>query len=296
MLLLIDYITEKRLQEEHQLLMPLKNSMPDSFYFGLMAFHPIIAGGAVRSVFTDKKIADYDFYFNSINQFASITKFIEYMVESEKDECTRIISTINSDTYNIYGNTIQLVKKYIDLTIIGKLNKFDFTVCQGAFDCSTKEFTYSKNFIIHNAKNRLVYTQNTDYPLSTVIRVLKYLNKGYNISNTEYLKILLDVQNLKFDTFRDFKEHVLGIDVVFLMPLFELFEKKYNLNNNFISIDDMPYNKDMAIKLIEFFIEYSKTAELKDDSITLSLPTDDILSERISDILTKKFESGEYLC
>ena len=25
----------------------------------------------------------------------------------------------------------------------------------------------------------------------------------------------------KFDTFRDFKEHVLGIDVVFLMPLFE---------------------------------------------------------------------------
>ena len=296
---MIDYITEKRLQEEHQLLMPLKNSIPDNIYFGLIVNHPIIAGGAIRSVFTNEQIKDYDFYFKSDDHFIQVVKYFDYILERYKDKCSMIVDTLNSITYSIFGNTIQLVKKYTDLTIIGKLNKFDFTVCQGAFDCSTKEFTYSKNFIIHNAKRRLVYTQNTDYPLSTVIRVLKYLNKGYNISNTEYLKILLDVQNLKFDTFRDFKEHVLGIDVVFLMPLFELFEKKYNLNNlnnNFISIDDMPYNKDMAVKLIEFFIEYSKTVELKDDSITLSLPTDDILSERISDILTKKFESGEYLC
>lgn len=294
MLLLIDYITEKRLQEEHQLLMPLKNSVPDSIYFGLIVNHPIIAGGAIRSVFTNEQIKDYDFYFKSDDHFIQVVKYFDYILERYKDKCSMIVDTLNSITYSIFGNTIQLVKKYTDLTIIGKLNKFDFTVCQGAFDCSTKEFTYSRDFIIHNAKRRLVYTKNTDYPLSTVIRVLKYLNKGYNISNIEYLKILLDVQNLKFDTFRDFKEHILGIDVVFVMPLFELFEKKYNLNNNFISIDDMPYNKDMAIKLIEFFIEYSKEADLME--INKTITKDEELNIKIANILTKGFETGKYLC
>ena len=291
---MIDYITEKRLQEEHQLLMPLKNSVPDSIYFGLIVNHPIIAGGAIRSVFTNEQIKDYDFYFKSDDHFIQVVKYFDYILERYKDKCSMIVDTLNSITYSIFGNTIQLVKKYTDLTIIGKLNKFDFTVCQGAFDCSTKEFTYSRDFIIHNAKRRLVYTKNTDYPLSTVIRVLKYLNKGYNISNIEYLKILLDVQNLKFDTFRDFKEHILGIDVVFVMPLFELFEKKYNLNNNFISIDDMPYNKDMAIKLIEFFIEYSKEADLME--INKTITKDEELNIKIANILTKGFETGKYLC
>ena len=294
MLLLIDYITEKRLQEEHQLLMPLKNSIPDNIYFGLIVNHPIIAGGAIRSVFTNEQIKDYDFYFKSDDHFIQVAKYFDYILERYKDKCLMIVDTLNSITYSVFGNTIQLVKKYTDLTIIGKLNKFDFTVCQGAFDCSTKEFTYSRDFIIHNAKKRLVYTKNTDYPLSTVIRVLKYLNKGYNISNIEYLKILLDVQNLKFDTFRDFKEHVLGIDVVFLMPLFELFEKKYNLNNNFISIDDMPYDKDMAIKLIEFFIEYSREADLME--INKTITKDEELNIKIANILTKGFETGKYLC
>lgn len=291
---MIDYITEKRLQEEHQLLMPLKNSIPDNIYFGLIVNHPIIAGGAIRSVFTNEQIKDYDFYFKSDDHFIQVAKYFDYILERYKDKCLMIVDTLNSITYSVFGNTIQLVKKYTDLTIIGKLNKFDFTVCQGAFDCSTKEFTYSRDFIIHNAKKRLVYTKNTDYPLSTVIRVLKYLNKGYNISNIEYLKILLDVQNLKFDTFRDFKEHVLGIDVVFLMPLFELFEKKYNLNNNFISIDDMPYDKDMAIKLIEFFIEYSREADLME--INKTITKDEELNIKIANILTKGFETGKYLC
>ena len=250
---------EKRLAEKHKLLMPLKKSMPDKVYQKLNILQPIIMGGAIRSVFTNTEIKDYDLYSRNSISYDLLRTFFDGLTNVYKDTCKLLFETFNSTTYKIFGNIIQVVSLYQNNDIISKLSKFDFTVCQAAYDFNTDSFYYSDDFLVHNAQRRLVYTKSTDFPISTMIRVKKYLSKGYTISNTEYLKILLDVQDTKFETFADFKVHILGIDATFLMPFISLFEEKIN---NTIELNNMKYDKNIAVDFIEKFIELSKEHDL----------------------------------
>lgn len=60
--------------------MPLKKAMPDEVYQKLKDLKPIIMGGAIRAVFTNNKISDYDLYarndsnYNEIYQFYTICR------------------------------------------------------------------------------------------------------------------------------------------------------------------------------------------------------------------------------
>lgn len=254
------YQMEKRLTEKHKLLMPLKKTMPDKIYQNLKDLKPIIMGGAIRAVFTNTKISDYDLYARNDSNYNAMYQFLYNLTSEYKKDCYALFDTNNSITYKIFGNIVQLVKLYKELTITDKLSKFDFTVCQAAYDFETDYFYYSDNFLVHNAQRQLIYTKSTEFPISTMIRVKKYLNKGYSISNTEYLKILLDVQSIKFETFSDFRNHIIGIDATYLIPLINLFDTEIYHGSD---LNSLPYDKNMAIKLIEKFIELSRENDLR---------------------------------
>lgn len=202
----------------------------------------IIAGGCINSIFNNKDINDIDTYFRS------------------NDELINVICEIY-DNYWVLSNTNKALlfkndkEKMIQLIHFRKFNNaeeifntFDFTVCMGAFDFKTEKFILDDNFLLDNTQKVLHFNSNTAYPLMSMLRVEKYKNKGYNISKSEFIRILLTCVNFKINTLDDLKEQIGGM---------------YGLDFNKV-LKDIETNEDGTIDL-EQVINKFKDLYLEDD-------------------------------
>lgn len=153
-----------------------------------------IAGGAVLSAATKTDIADYDYY------------------PKNKDGLMHVLDAAMEDGYitNISDRAITL--KYNGVTDLDGnraiiqvmtyaffespeqiFENFDFTVCMGAYDCDTGEYTLHDDFYPDIASKTLRFNPGTLYPLNSLIRINKYRQKGYYISKPETVKVALAV-------------------------------------------------------------------------------------------------------
>lgn len=57
----------------------------------------------------------------------------------------------------------------------------------------------------------LKFNHNTAYPIMSALRVQKYEKKGYVISKPEFIKIMLTINNLKINTYKEVKEQIGGM-------------------------------------------------------------------------------------
>jgi hypothetical protein len=166
----------------------------------------IVAGGAVTSIFTGNLVNDIDIYCNSQQQFKDCVEeafnkaLVCYSVTPKSVTFTGAISDhpIQIMHFKWFKNTEEI------------FDSFDFTVCMGAVNLETEEYTCHEFFEHHNKKKKLAYNPGTAYPLATGLRALKYLGKGYTIDEIEMLKILTACSMLKLDNWEKYKEQVGG--------------------------------------------------------------------------------------
>jgi len=169
-----------------------------------------IAGGAVRSVFAGEPIRDLDLYF---------FKEPSEVILPEKD-FELLFSSFVADTWRNKknGKIVQIIKKfYGDPEKV--IRKFDFTISMGAYIPKDGVFILDDRFLYHLAEKRLVFNVETDYPLSSLWRVKKFLHRGYNIGAVDLIALGLKIHSLKLETFSDLKEQIDGIDTLLLKPL-----------------------------------------------------------------------------
>jgi len=195
-----------------------------------------IAGGAITSIFTNNKINDYDIYFREYKNMLNIKLFLE------ENKFKLLFKSDNALSYKRDNVNIQLIKK-----IYGKpediINQFDYTICMGAYDFSSRKFIFNEHFLQHNAQRQLIFNINAKYPICSLYRMLKYIKRGYIISGGEIIKLSLCVNNLKMETFADLKEQLEGIDTMFLKDLtdrllsYEYANKKYDFLESITIID-----------------------------------------------------------
>lgn len=144
----------------------------------------MLAGGAITSAFTKQKIADFDLYFRSKEDF---TEALHVAYDHNLwcvSRSSRAITLAQGDT------VFQLMhfKWFADPAAI--FDSFDFTCCMAALDVDSKEFTFHPRFIADTSKRELVFNHATDYPLASGLRVIKYQGRGYTISKRELAKLL----------------------------------------------------------------------------------------------------------
>ena len=112
---------------------------------------------------------------------------------------------------------------------------------------STNYFTF-KDGVVNNVKaleslmaKQLKY-QGSLYPLSSIIRMKKFIKRGFNISSGEILKIMYQISKLNLDDPDTLEDQVIGVDVVFLPKLIEFLLTKQtdnNSNNDIYSLDNL---------------------------------------------------------
>ncbi len=165
-------------------------NLPKSFEVDLPGC--FIAGGAILSTATRTDVNDYDVYPKSnkamIDAFHHLLDDGCFVVNISDRAVTFKSNNVGLDDLR----TIIQVMTYDSFETAEKIfENFDFTVCMGAFDCDTKSYSFHEDFYPDIATKTLRFNPKTRYPLNSMLRVNKYIAKGFFIGKPEMIKILL---------------------------------------------------------------------------------------------------------
>lgn len=204
----------------------------------LCANKAFIAGGAITSVFCNKKINDYDVFFRDEQSFLAVKNDFHKFRNS-------YVETNNACTYKdlgYTGTTIQLIKlpssfkpKPEDI-----FNEFDFTICCGLFDFAEMKLTLHRDFLKHLAQRKLVFNETHKFPISSFLRTKKFQERGFELDNYNLFKILLKIGSLNIQTNAEAARQFQGM---YLGENKESFRK--------LLIDETPFNLETFFKTIE---------------------------------------------
>ena len=168
--------------------------------FGLTGCY--IAGGSILSVATKSDINDYDLYPKNAKGFEDVIHILHESNCFVVNISDRAITYKSNDEKNDKDErAIIQVMTYDYFESAEKIfENFDFSVCMGAFDCDTKEYTFHDDFYPDIATKTLRFNHKTRYPLNSLLRVNKYRQKGFFISKPEYTKMALTIANTGMPT------------------------------------------------------------------------------------------------
>jgi len=176
-----------------------------------------ICGGAVRAFSNwqighdeDSKINDVDFYF--INEEA-LKKAVAILEKGgyEEGEYGEVATTERAITY-VGGwdcPAIQLIK-FVHGTLIEVLDEFDFTIVKAG--ASSHEWIENNDYL-SNLKSKLLRYTGSKLPLSSLIRVMKYVKRGYKIPALETVAIIKDITTkVDLENAKDVLYHIESFD------------------------------------------------------------------------------------
>lgn len=163
-----------------------------------------IAGGALTSAFTNTPINDVDMYFKSEELFKQA---IEHAYD---DALWCVAATDRAVTFVHDDNIIQLMHFDFFETPAAVFDAFDYTVCMAAYDLDAKEFVFHEDFMKHAAQRKLSFHSGTRYPYNSLLRVLKYQQRGYTINKADLLRIGLSCQRVPVNSWEDLADAIGG--------------------------------------------------------------------------------------
>ncbi len=187
-----------------------------------------IAGGALTSVFLNTRVFDLDIFFHNEKAFKEFKtkQGRNGSVYSSPLGCGNnfICQTDSAESYNVNGIRVQLIKR-----LYGEpcqvIDKFDFTICMAAYLPAINKIIIGEQFLYHLASKGLHYNIGK-YPLASLWRARKYIERGFKFPATELIKLALTINNLKLKDYKDLKEQLEGIDTLFLRKLTDALLKK----------------------------------------------------------------------
>lgn len=191
----MDYLTQK-----------VQNILDEDLLQCLKDNGGYIAGGCMTSLVTNKEINDYDVYFrdsNALFEAVQTMKDSGYHLAYISDKSLSFIDSAGETYQFIYYNYYESAEDIFD--------EFDWTINMCAYDCTSESLVMHDDFLLHNSQRYLSFNPGTRFPLLSSLRVQKYKERGYYISKTEYIKVMLSVMNLNIETWDEFRNHMGGL-------------------------------------------------------------------------------------
>lgn len=230
----------------------IKKLMSDDTWDALSAYDCIIAGGAITSVYTNREVNDIDVYFRCAEDFVGFVRAIygssintypspsENKFEVGEFGFSLIICNVAEKSILCIDKRtrakIQLICFDFFKTPQEIFDKFDFTVCMGALECKSERFNFHTDFFKHNAQRYLQFNPNTSYPIISMLRVQKYVSRGYSISKSQMLRIIFRINSLSLSSWKELREHCGGM---------------YGVELNKIFPDEEEFSLDKAMEILE---------------------------------------------
>jgi len=150
----------------------------------LKEFNCWVAGGAVLSYIDNRPINDFDIYFTNKEDRR---KCFDYLKAKEG------IVTVNNDIIirMLYNNkTLELTTNYYE-SPQHCVDDYDYSVCGIGVDC---EKVYKVDNFYDGWRNKLLVLNNIQNPVKNLIRMQKYLRRGYRMTETETMRLVNSIQ------------------------------------------------------------------------------------------------------
>jgi hypothetical protein len=164
-----------------------------------------VAGGAVRDYFLYNNItSDIDLYFANQESFDGVKEWMLNNIIPFKQVPSSNYYKIHKETgVIIYDtkNSLKIRYKNIEFDLvkifrndeIQTINSFDMTVCGAAV--SSKGVFMVPDFLLDLASKK-IHFQNLHSPFSTLLRLEKYIKKGFSCSYSELHKLAFEIKNI----------------------------------------------------------------------------------------------------
>lgn len=236
------------------------NNQINSF---LAANNIVLIGGAITSLLNNKPVNDYDLYIcNNLTIVQLKQKIQQYNEQTNESNLIFVYESKNSISYKILDNRLSTYVKIQFITLPHLMNKtieeifnsIDFSICKCAYNFSTQTFIFDDEFLQSYKTKHITFNSNTLYPISSLLRVKKYENKGYSFTTHEMLKICFAINNLKINTYKDIVFHLTAVSTSYYSDFLELL-----LTDDY---KDLPFN---GIKFFELFNEYETAKNVTDE-------------------------------
>lgn len=109
---------------------------------------------------------------------------------------------------------------------------YDYIHCTCSYDYKENEINLPTKALEAIINKELVYT-GSKYPLCSIIRSRKFINRGWHINAGQYLKMCLQLNELDLTDMKVFKDQLTGVDSAYFNQAIEMILKKQEEDSNF---------------------------------------------------------------
>jgi hypothetical protein len=164
-------------------------SIPDNYIKDIIKEDTYITGGCIPSMLIDEFVNDYDIYFYTKEDAEKVKNYFENNHTKNKSDKFHV-KLITENAINL-SDKIQLITKFWgDPSFV--TDEFDWQHIKSWYSCKEEKLYLTSDVYQLVVEKELIYT-GSDYPLSSLMRLKKYIKKGWNVSNTTMLHIALDI-------------------------------------------------------------------------------------------------------
>lgn len=155
-----------------------------------------LAGGAIADLLNNKIPKDYDLFFANKSDLMVTHQFL-----IEKFEVTLINKTDNRIKLKISdvledSIIVELIFKYFP-NPLETIKSFDFTACCFAYQNQT---IYYHEDAVKDTEKQEIYLNTCDYPIDTLRRTYRYVEKGFTITNEAQAMLVKAIWDIDEDT------------------------------------------------------------------------------------------------
>lgn len=153
---------------------------------------------------------------------------------TEKGKFRPIFLTDNAITLS--DKTQLIIRFYGDAEKIHQ--SFDYVHCTNYWRSDTKEVVLRQDALESLLTKRLYYL-NSKYPICALIRIRKFLKRGFYIDAGQILKICFQISKLDLNNISVLNDQLVGMDVAYFQQLINYIRQEKAKNENWIL--DLPY-------------------------------------------------------
>lgn len=152
----------------------------------------------------------------------------EANIEVEEDEVADYRPVFFTDNAISLKGKIQLVLRFW-----GEpekiISSFDYVHCTNYFDRGEQNLHISKDALMSILNKQLKYV-GSQFPICSLFRMRKYMERGYTISAGEILKMSFQISKLDLTDIDVLREQLIGVDTTYMIALVDRLEKAQEEN------------------------------------------------------------------
>lgn len=147
----------------------------------------------------------------------------EANIEVEEDEVADYRPVFFTDNAVSLKGKIQLVLRFW-----GEpekiISSFDYVHCTNYFDRGNQDLNISKDALMSILNKQLKYV-GSQFPICSLFRMRKYMERGYTVSAGEILKMAFQISNLDLTDIDVLREQLIGVDTTYMIDLVDRLEQ-----------------------------------------------------------------------